>query len=160
MPSFTCSICKRAPRADPRFPRKHTWKTEKGLREHRCYTQELADKAVRLERERIRLEQESAALAERIRTAPRKVGDQIFIAAYCVTKPTHEGGRRVRYEEERRYQGWDTTIAAVTLRGYRTMDGHDIMEMDILPTFAAAHAKAVSDQRAYDEGVRFAQQCR
>jgi hypothetical protein len=182
-PTFSCPICKKAP-SQGGYPRRWQWKTEKGLREHRCYKDDAARQAERDVQAQVERMVFDTLFAEYLATRPpqHQIGESVSYVSYLVREPTHKwnGSRmvHVRYEEVRRYDADTSVIEAIApvhtstkmLRdaidggsSYATgymVRGRMISDGDIYPTLAEAQAEADRRQAAYDAAVHQAEMYR
>lgn len=181
--TYTCDICKKAPRNENGFRRKYQWRTEKGLLNHDCYAavkQRIEDKRQKDAADRIEFERLFAEyVAEH---AEHRIGDIVNFVAYRITAPTHEwrGNRsvRVRYEELRRYYADSGVVNAIEAsfpnlyslkRALETGDSFTILyvignarvpHQSIFVTHELAQQQAMKNQASYDTSVKEAESYR
>ena len=182
-PVFSCSICKVAPLQNG-FRRRWQWKTERGLRDHRCYKDDAARQSEHEAQAQTDHMVFDTLFAEYVAKCPPKhaIGESVSYVSYIVTQPTHKwnGSRmvHVRYEEVRRYDADTSVIEAIVLvhtslkmlrdaidgeQSYATgymVRGRMISDGDIYTSPTEAQAEADRRQAAYDASVRQAESYR
>jgi hypothetical protein len=162
--NYECEYCKNAPRPQgDKWPRKYSWKTEKGLQNHSCYKHVLIklEKEAAAKNERLRLE--AIELEEHRKTCPIKVGDKIFFYHYIVTHPTHvlinDRITKIRYEEKRKYFAEEGIVKEVFLHHIQ-IEYHMVPIKHICSSLEEAENKAKQTQINYDAECEFASRCR
>lgn len=157
---YTCEHCKDAPSG--KYQRRYQWKTEKGFREHRCYLADLEYAAKLRAEEGKWYAREAEKLRARQEAATYKPGDKAWAVIAAVSEPTHESGRKVRYEETRNYYVRRIEIHSATLGGYLVTGGfgYIVGDRDIFTSEAEAEQAAQERQRQYDEYCKLASELR
>lgn len=146
---------------DPRYPRPK-WKTERGYLKHleSCPSRpEAVQQREEAALERLAVENECRRVA--LSTFLHRVGDDVVVMSYRVTKPTRERrGRRmvrIRYEEERKYFAKLIKIRSLEYSG--GVHGHIVINdrfsaRCIRDDLRLAESEAKERQDAYDRGCR------
>lgn len=95
---------------------------------------------------------------------PYQVGDTIHYWYETVTKPTHvrrfDRMVRVRYEEEKLFRAYTSTIADIGFDGRDIVFNRNVRIGQICPTQDEAEFIAKTKQNSWDEHVRFSAECR
>jgi len=159
---YVCEICKKAPKHKG-FRRNYRWKTERGFKNHHCYSEVLKRQEEQAIQKAKKEKEEKKKLKERIDSGKYKIGEKIYYHNYRVTKPTHvwRGTRwvKVRYEEKRHYYASQGKIQKITLNGV-IVNGEHIYDSNICSTLEEAESIAKKAQSKYEEHCNFSAMCR
>lgn len=143
---YKCPFCK----GGPRYPAKK-WKTESGFRKHMqsCYMRPSAV-AKRESSEAVRAAEIEAKRLAALAGCKYKIGDVVNFVFCAIVKPTHENGRRVRYEEVKSYGAHTVEIKSIGFNNVLYFNGM-FTEADIFPTFDEAVKVASARQAAHNK---------
>lgn len=146
----------------PGYP-KPKWKTEKGYKKHieTCHMrpQAVQQRADQRKEKELRDQQ---VIVETLKKCEYKIGDTIHYCTYSVTHPTHINGRKVRYEEKRRYYSARAIIDSIeaTSDGCLFFNQNRISKSDICDSEQSAKTKAEESQKSHEEHLAFSSFCR
>lgn len=149
---------------DSRYPQPK-YKTEKGFIKHlaNCY---LDPDKIKERNDKLEFDINERKLKAKniIDSCARKIGDRIFHVREIITKPTHEQryGRmvKVRYEEEKFFRAEESIINSIESNGFHLFYNGYIHEVNITETMKQAIDRSNERQKAYDDHVKFSQDCR